>query len=123
MVEQAGRHIHRLFWRGGQELTFLALISSLLDVDQGFETREILDIAIAVFALVLLAVSLSAYRKTRLRRLLLVSVAFGLFAVEVAIRQLDDFVFAVGAQTGQIVVAAMEFMILLLFFFAIVVRE
>ena len=104
-------------------MTFLALISSLLDVDQGFETREILDIAIAVFALVLLAVSLSAYRKTRLRRLLLVSVAFGLFAVEVAIRQLDDFVFAVGAQTGQIVVAAMEFMILLLFFFAIVVRE
>ena len=70
------------------------LISPLVEVDQGFETQELLDFAIAIFALVLLAVSLSAYRKTRLRRLLLVSVAFGLFAVEVGIRQVDAFVFA-----------------------------
>jgi hypothetical protein len=99
------------------------LISPLVDVDEGFETQEALDIAIAVFALVLLALSLSAYRKTRLRRLLLVSGAFGLFAVEVLIRQLDDFVFDVGFQTEQIVVAVMEFVILLLFFLAIVVRD
>jgi len=99
------------------------LISPLLDIDQGFATQETLDIAIAIFALVLLALSLSAYRKTRLRRLLLVSGAFGLFTVEVLIRQLDDFVFNVGSQTGQIVVAALEFTILLLFFLAIVVRD
>jgi hypothetical protein len=99
------------------------VISPLVDVDEGFETQEALDIAIAVFALVLLALSLSAYRKTRLRRLLLVSGAFGLFAVEVLIRQLDDFVFDVGFQTEQIVVAVMEFVILLLFFLAIVVRD
>ena len=99
------------------------LVSPLFDLDQGFETQEGLDFAIAIFALVLLALSLSAYRKTRLRRLLLVSVAFGLFAVEVGIRQLDEFVFAVGFQTEQILVAAMEFIILLLFFLAIVVRD
>jgi hypothetical protein len=99
------------------------LISPLVDVDAGFETQEALDVAIAVFALILLALSLSAYRKTRLRRLLLVSCAFGLFAVEVLIRQLDDFVFDVGFQTEQIVVAVMEFVILLLFFLAIVVRD
>jgi hypothetical protein len=98
-------------------------ISPLLDIDQGFATQETLDIAIAIFALVLLALSLSAYRKTRLRRLLLVSGAFGLFAVDVLLRQLDDFVFNVGFQTAQIVVAAMEFVILLLFFLAIVVRD
>ena len=99
------------------------VISPLLDIDEGFATQEALDLAIAVFALILLALSLSAYRKTRLRRLLLVSVAFGLFAVEVVITQLDDFVFNVGEQTAQIVVAAMEFTILLLFFLAIVVRD
>ena len=99
------------------------LISPLVEIDEGFDTQEILDIAIAVFALVLLALSLSAYRKTRLRRLLLVSGAFGLFAVEVLIRQLDDFVFNVGFQTSLIVVAVMEFVILLLFFLAIVVRD
>jgi len=99
------------------------VISPLVDIDEGFETQEALDFAIAIFALVLLALSLSAYRKTHLRRLLLVSGAFGLFAVEVGIRQLDAFVFAVGAQTDQIIVGAMEFVILLLFFLAVVVRD
>jgi len=99
------------------------LISPLVDIDQGFATQETLEVAIAIFALVLLALSLSAYRRTRLRRLLIVSGAFGLFAVEVLVRQLDDFVFNVGFQTEQIVVAAMEFVILLLFFAAIVVRD
>jgi hypothetical protein len=99
------------------------LISPLVDFDQGFQTQEVLDSAIAVFALVLLALSLSAYRKTRMRRLLLVSVAFGLFAVEVGIRQLDAFVFALGFQSEQMIVGAMEFVILLLFFLAIVVRD
>ena len=99
------------------------VVSPILDIDEGFATQETLDVAIAIFALVLLALSLSAFRKTRLRRLLLVSGAFGLFAVDVLLRQLDDFVFNVGFQTAQIVVAAMEFVILLLFFLAIVVRE
>jgi hypothetical protein len=98
-------------------------VSPLVDIDDGFETQEALDVAIAVFALVLLALSLSAYRRTRLRRLLIVSGAFGLFAVEVLIRQLDDFVFELGFQADQIVVAAMEFIILLLFFLAIVVKD
>jgi hypothetical protein len=99
------------------------LISPLVDLGEGFGTQEALDVAIAVFALILLALSLSAYRKTRMRRLLLVSGAFALFAVEVLVRQLDDFVFNVGFQTAQIVVAVMEFIILLLFFLAIVVRD
>jgi hypothetical protein len=99
------------------------LIPALVDIDDGFETQEGIDLAIAIFALILLALSLSAYRKTRLKRLLIVSVAFGLFAVEVGITQLDDFVFAVGYQTDLLIVAMMEFVILLLFFVAIVVRD
>src|SRR5271156_2756470 len=98
--------------------TIQSQLISPLDIDDGFETQEVIDLAIAVFALVLLALSLSAYKKTRLKRLLIVSVAFGLFAVEVGIGQLDDFVFAVGYQTDLLIVAAMEFIILLLFFVA-----
>jgi hypothetical protein len=93
------------------------------DIDTGFEPQEAVDLAIAIFALILLALSLSAYRKTRLKRLLIVSVAFALFAVEVGIGQLDDVVFAVGYQTDLLVVGFMEFIILLLFFVAIVVRD
>lgn len=98
-------------------------VLAFFDVDQGQEVQFILDAAIAVFALVLFALSLSAYRRTRLRRLLLVSVAFVLFAVEVGIAQLDDFVFAVGYRTDLIIVAAMEFIILALFFFAVVSKD
>ncbi|HUI01200.1 MAG TPA: hypothetical protein VLU99_03865 [Nitrososphaerales archaeon] len=100
-----------------------ALTSLVFEADEGFETEEVLDLAIAVFALVLLALTLSAYRRTRLRRLLVVSAAFGLFAIEVGIRQLDAFVFTVGVQTDQILVGAMEFVILVLFFVAVVIRD
>lgn len=92
----------------------------LLGADRDLEAIEILNLAIGVFALLLLALSLSAYRKTRLRRLLVVSAAFGLFAVEVLVNQLDFFVFAVGYTTDQIASAVLDFCILLLFFFAVV---
>jgi cbb3-type cytochrome oxidase subunit 3 len=99
------------------------LISPLVDFDRGFDTEEILNAGIAVFALILLALTLSTYRRTHLRRLLLVSAAFGLFAVEVVIRQLDAFVFAVGVQTDQVITTVMELIALLLFFLAIVMRK
>jgi uncharacterized membrane protein YhfC len=99
------------------------LPSLLVNFDQGFETEELLNIGIAAFALILLALTLSTYRRTRLRRLLLVSAAFGLFAVEVVMRELDAFVFAVGFQTDQVITTVMELIALLLFFLAIVMRN
>jgi len=95
----------------------------ILDSDAGPETQEVIEIAIAAFAVLLFALTLSAFRKTRLRRLLVVSVAFALFAVEVGILQLDDFVFTIGYATDQIVVAVMEFIILLLFFLAVIIKD
>jgi len=101
----------------------LLAISPLVNFDQGFETEELLNAAVGLFALLLFALSVSAYRKTRLRRLLIVSAAFGLFAVDVAIRQLDVFVFTVGYQTDQVITTVVEFFILLLFFLAVVVKR
>jgi hypothetical protein len=101
----------------------LLLLSPLVDFDDWFDTEELLNGGIALFALMLLALTLSTYRRTHLRRLLLVSAAFGLFAVEVVIRQLDAFVFAVGYQTDQIITAVMELIVLLLFFLAIVTKK
>jgi hypothetical protein len=101
-------------------IPFVALTAPLqMDAGQGFEVEEVLDLAIAAFAVVLLALSLSAYRKTHLSRLLIVSAAFGLFAVEVVVRQLDVFVFAVGFETDEIITTLLEFVILLLFFLAV----
>ena len=91
-----------------------------LGPEQGFGAEELLNAAIAVFALVLLGLSLSAYRKTRLSRLLLVSAAFGLFAVAVGVNQLDFFVLALSEGTERVVTALLDFFILLLFFLAVV---
>jgi hypothetical protein len=99
------------------------VISPLVNYDEGFESQEFLDAAVGVFALLLFTLSLSAYRKTRLRRLLVVSVAFALFAVDVAVRQLDSIVFAVGYQTDLIITTVLEFFILLLFFIAVVMKK
>lgn len=101
----------------------LQVISPLVNFDDRLESQEVLDGAVGLFALVLLALSLSAYHKTHLRRLLMVSAAFGLFAVDVAVRQLDSLVFAVGYQTDQIITTALELVILLLFFLAVVVKR
>jgi len=99
------------------------IVSSLIDLDREFEGEEVLNAAVGLFALVLFALTISTYRRTRLRRLLIVSVAFLLFAVEVVIRQLDAFVLAVGYQTDQVIAVAIDFFILLLFFLAVVVKK
>jgi integral membrane sensor domain MASE1 len=88
--------------------------------DQDFETEELLNFAIGAFSLVLLALSLSAYRRTHLKRLLLVSAAFGLFALEVVVNQLDFFVFPLSENSEGVLTALLDFVILLLFFFAVV---
>ncbi|MDA4134531.1 MAG: hypothetical protein OK441_03065 [Thaumarchaeota archaeon] len=107
-----------MIWHGP-----LMIISQLVNFDQGLEPQEFLDAAVGLFALLLFALSISAYRKTRLRRLLIVSVAFALFAVDVVVRQLDAFVFAVGPQTDQVITTAIELVILLLFFLAVVAKR
>lgn len=100
-----------------------SLVSALANFDEGFETEELLEFAIGLFALLLFALTISTYRKTRLTRLLIVAIAFLLFAVEVVIKQLDEFVLAVGYQTDQTIAVGMEFIILLLFFIAVVVER
>jgi hypothetical protein len=95
----------------------------LIDVDPAFETAELLNVLVAAVAMAMLVLTVSAYRRTRLRRLLFVSVAFGLFAVEVLVRQVDDFVITVSAQTEQIATTGIELGILVLFFIAVVLKN
>lgn len=102
---------------------FVPAIYEAINLDEQFETMELLDVAIGIFALLLFALSLSAYRKTRLRRLVLVSLAFLLFAADVVVRQLDVLVLALGFQADQVASAAIEFAILLLFFLAVVTKD
>jgi hypothetical protein len=96
--------------------------SLLLDFNE-VELYESLNIVVALFAFILLAVSLIAYRKTHLRRLLLVSVAFGLFAVQAFIRELDELALVFGSGTEQVIIIVLDLAILLFFFLALVVSK
>jgi hypothetical protein len=103
-------------------MLFESFISSLqIMVDS--ELTEVLSLAVGAFALLLLAITLSAYRKTNLLRLLLVSSAFGLFAVKTLVRHLDLFVFNWGPQTTDFLLTALDFVILVLFFLSLSVKK
>ncbi|MDG6909458.1 MAG: hypothetical protein JRN08_03725 [Nitrososphaerota archaeon] len=101
-----------------QLLSFLQLAG--LGEDAG--TAALLNAVVAGVAVVLLALSLTAYRKTRLRRLLLISSAFGLFAASVAVRNIEVLFFP-GLDADEVLVAVLELVALLSFFFGLVMKD
>ena len=90
---------------------------------QGLEISDIVDIGSGVFAAFLMFISLIAYRSTKAKRLLFVSAAFGLFSLRTIIDRLDVFIPEVESQAIEIAASLTGFVILLLFFIAIVKRE
>jgi len=67
-------------------------VGTALQVDVGIYegVEQAIKISIAALSLLLLALSLSAYRRTHLRRLLYAAAAFGLFAVQMVVETLED---------------------------------
>ncbi|MGA9153098.1 MAG: hypothetical protein WBZ36_21180 [Candidatus Nitrosopolaris sp.] len=76
-----------------------------------------------VFAGILVALSLNAYRNLKTKRLLLVSIAFGIFSVNVMISKLDVFGVTIESSILDLVLAILTFAALALFFMTIVRRE
>lgn len=85
-------------------------------------TAALLNLVVAAFAVLLLALSVSAFLRTRMKRLIYVTAAFGFFAASVAVRNLEMFVFP-GVDVDEILVTALELVTLILFFAALVVKE
>jgi ABC-type polysaccharide transport system permease subunit len=96
----------------------------VLQIPSGGEegTAALLNLAVGLFAVILLALSLNAYRKTKLRRLLLVSAAFGFFALSVVIRNIEIFLLP-GIDVDEVLVTTLELVMLLLFFLALVLKD
>ena len=76
-----------------------------------------------IFAGILCTLSLYAYRNLKTKRLLLVSIAFGIFSVNVIISKLDAFGVTIESSILDLVLAILTFAALALFFMAIVRRE
>ena len=84
---------------------------------------QAVKIAIAAFSLLLLGLSISAYRKTHLRRLVYAAVAFGLFSLQLFFDYLEDAVPAFDTPYSDIIFFGITLAILVLFFMAIVRKK
>ena len=84
---------------------------------------QAIKIAIAAFSLLLLALSISAYKKTALKRILYASIAFGLFAIQMFFDYLEDAVESFDTAYTDIIFFGITLAILVLFFMAIVRKK
>ncbi|MDE1766057.1 MAG: hypothetical protein KGI27_07265 [Thaumarchaeota archaeon] len=81
---------------------------------------ESLDLATGIFAAILLVMSLFAYKRTKLKRLVFVSAAFGLYAFRAILPRLEILLPSTEATTVEVILSSIGFVILALFFVAIV---
>ena len=96
-----------------------AVLAYQLDPGTLEGVEQVIKVGIAGLSFFLLALSLSAYRRTRVRRLLYAAAAFGLFAVQTLVEFLEDLL-GVGTSYAPVVTASITLAILVLFFLAIV---
>jgi hypothetical protein len=80
---------------------------------------QAIKIGIAAFSLLLLGLSISAYRNTHIRRLVYAAVAFGLFSLQLFFDYLEDAVPAFDTPYSDIIFFGITLAILVLFFMAI----
>lgn len=116
-----------MFIVSGLDLVIPLLIINvmpLLQIDS-YEGIETIILAITgIFSLLLLGISISAYRKTGLKRILFAAAAFALFGIQLLVESLEENIeFLFDTEFMSIVTASMTLGILLLFFLAIVKKN
>jgi hypothetical protein len=95
-----------------------------MDPEEAFEPAvQLIKIGIAAFSLLLLGLSISAYRKTALKGIIYAAIAFGLFAVQLFFDYMEDAVEGWEQPYNDVIFYAMTLAILVLFFLAVVRRN
>lgn len=102
----------------------LFVISGMSEVGgEAPDLPESIDFATGIFAAFLFVVSLFAYKRTKMKRLLFVSAAFGLYAFRAILPRLEILLPTVEAATITVILSSIGFVILALFFVAIVKKN
>lgn len=100
------------------------MFSGLLLQSELFEGIErTIQAATGIFSVLLLALSISAYRRTGLKKLIFAAVAFALFAVQLLFESLEDTFEVLDTGYGSVLTSAMTLAILVLFFMAIIQKK
>ena len=96
---------------------------SHLSLQIPLDFADIIEFGIMGFSLVLFALSISAYRNSGMKRILLAAGAFGLFAVQFLVDYLEEYFSVLDEDSVDIVLSLITLGILILFFTAIVKRK
>ena len=102
-------------------LTLLTVLFSVISEIDSFEGLEnAIALGITVISLLLLALSVTAYRKTRLKVTIYAIIIFALFAIQQFIDYLDNVIPALDNPITDVVISSLTLTILALFFLSIV---
>ena len=108
----------------GTGISLLIILSGLLRQSDVFENIETIILAVAgIFSLLLLALSISAYRKTGLKKIIYAASAFALFAVQLLFESLEETFEVLDTGYGSVITSSITLAILVLFFLAIVQKN
>jgi hypothetical protein len=109
-------------------ILFFVFTELFLQADIAEEEEELYDsiegtiqAAIGIFSLLLLGLSILAYRRTGLKKIIFAAIAFSLFAIQLILESLEETIGILEEPpVGDILSASMTLAILVLFFLAIV---
>ena len=99
------------------------ILSEIFLQIESFGIDDGLEIGIGIFSLILFALSITAYRNTGIKKILFAAAAFGLFAIQLLVDSLEDYVEFFEEDSTDILVALITLAILILFFIAIVKKR
>ena len=101
----------------------MILSTTVLQIEEAFGISNGLEIAIGIFSLVLFALAITAYRNTKIKKILFAAAAFGLFGIQLLVDSLEDYVGFLDGQYVDILGPIITLTILVLFFVAIVKKR
>ncbi len=99
------------------------IFSKLFLEIEPFAIDDGLEIGIGIFSIILFALSITAYRNTGIKKILFAAAAFGLFAIQLLVDSLEDYIEFFEEGITDILVALITLAILILFFVAIVKKR
>lgn len=102
-------------------LNLLNIFFPLIHQAEPFEGIEnVVALGIGILSILLLALSITAYRKTRLQLTIYAVIIFAIFAIQQFIDYFDDILIVLDVPITDIIISSLTFAILILFFLAIV---
>ncbi len=100
----------------------MTLFTSFLEIEV-LEPSSIVELIIIIFSIILFALAITAFKTNRNTRIGFAAAAFALFTVQLIVEYIDDVYDYVDDEGIDLIISAITLSILLLFFFAIILKK